>query len=136
MLQLARLQKGLTGIGTILARAENKALRAHLASNTLLLRKLSYSQSLRSKLAQQLQPSTPKSDTTTTPPPPPQNPQLPVFNIDALGLSPRGKKLVIALICVWGVFETWFYGTALWAWWQRRQEQAAAAAAAAQGKFN
>jgi hypothetical protein len=60
--------------------------------------------------------------TATTEPPKPkqaihQNPELPKFSLDGLGLSKNMKTLFYVLICIWGTFETYFYGQAIYTWW-------------------
>ena len=46
------------------------------------------------------------------------DPQMPSFSFESLGIGPRMRIVVIALICVFGTIETGFYCVAIWRWWK------------------
>ncbi|OAR02712.1 hypothetical protein LLEC1_07777, partial [Akanthomyces lecanii] len=49
------------------------------------------------------------------------NPELPRFSLDGLGLGRNMKAFLIAVLCVFGTMETWFYCKAIWRWWYGEQ---------------
>lgn len=48
-------------------------------------------------------------------------PELPVFSLDGLGIGKNMKAFLIAVLCIFGTVETWFYCKAIWRWWYGEQ---------------
>lgn len=49
------------------------------------------------------------------------NPEMPVFSLDALGLSTNMKRLVIGIIGFFGIVETWVWCKGILRWWKGRE---------------
>ncbi|EER41975.1 conserved hypothetical protein [Histoplasma capsulatum H143] len=45
------------------------------------------------------------------------NPEIPTFSFEGLGLSRNMKMVVLGLVGVFGTVETWFWCKAIWRWW-------------------
>lgn len=49
------------------------------------------------------------------------NPELPAFSLDGLGISKNMKLVIIGILCVFGTMETWMYCKWIWRWWKGEQ---------------
>lgn len=52
----------------------------------------------------------------------PQNPEIPSFSLDSLGLSRTTKTVVIVILGVFGTIESWFWVETIWRWWKSDAE--------------
>ncbi|KAJ5331256.1 hypothetical protein N7476_001039 [Penicillium atrosanguineum] len=43
-------------------------------------------------------------------------------SLESLGIGKNMKLLLLAILCVFGTIETWFWCKATWIWWKRGQE--------------
>lgn len=59
----------------------------------------------------QLQQSPPRNEHDT------QNPELPKFSFEGLGISKNMKLFLIGILGVLGTIETWFWCKAIWRWY-------------------
>ena len=48
--------------------------------------------------------------------------QTPSVSLGSLGIGKKMKVFLIAILCVFGTIETWFWCKAIWIWWKGGQE--------------
>lgn len=48
--------------------------------------------------------------------------QTPSVSLESLGIGKNMKVFLIAILCVLGTIETWFWCKAIWIWWKGGQE--------------
>ncbi|GFF79309.1 hypothetical protein IFM47457_10798 [Aspergillus lentulus] len=53
----------------------------------------------------------------------PQNPEIPSFSFDSLGLSKTTKTVVLVILGVFGTIESWFWVQTIWRWWKSDDEE-------------
>ncbi|KAF4211377.1 hypothetical protein CNMCM8980_002223 [Aspergillus fumigatiaffinis] len=51
-----------------------------------------------------------------------QNPEIPSFSLDSLGLSKTTKTVVLVILGVFGTIESWFWVQTVWRWWKSDDE--------------
>ncbi|RHZ59782.1 uncharacterized protein CDV56_101831 [Aspergillus thermomutatus] len=51
-----------------------------------------------------------------------QNPEIPSFSFDSLGLSRTTKTVVVVVLGVFGTIESWFWAQTIWRWWKSDAE--------------
>ena len=42
----------------------------------------------------------------------------PSFSLESLGIGRNMKMFLVAVLCVLGTIETWFWCNAIWIWWK------------------
>jgi hypothetical protein len=47
--------------------------------------------------------------------------QTPSVSLESLGIGKNMKLFLLAILCVFGTVETWFWCKAIWIWWNGRQ---------------
>ncbi|GIK06334.1 hypothetical protein Aspvir_001981 [Aspergillus viridinutans] len=54
--------------------------------------------------------------------PHPQDPEIPSFSFDSLGLSRTTKTVVLVILGIFGTIESWFWVETIWRWWKSDAE--------------